>query len=236
MNELKLLGERLRWLTQAPRPSEDAFWLAATVPPLAPNTVVLDAACGNGAVGLALAVCQLNLVIHGLELNPTRVAEAHQHALLNGVTADFRQANFLTTPAPQRYRVILCNPPFHLHTRGYHSPDPDKSLAHGLTNLGPWLTALLGHLDPEGAIYLILHSALEAQFHTLTQAHGGVLQTRLLASHPTRAPKRLLARWAPQIGQSFQAHALPPIPTYHTQLREAVLRQGQNLATHGYGW
>lgn len=236
MNDLALLGGRLRWLPDAPRPSEDAVWLAAAVPPLAAGTAVLDLGCGNGLVGLALAQWYPGLVLQGLELNPTRVEEARQHAALNGLIATFTLADALTWQAPQRFPVVVCNPPFHALARGHHSPNPAKALAHGLPALTPWLQAILKALTPGGTCYLVLHSSLETALLAEAQTLGGSLHTRPLATHPTRPAKRLLACWRPVPGQVFQVTSLPVVPAYHTPLREAVLRQGGCLAAQGYGW
>jgi len=236
MNDSTLLGGRLRWLPDAPRPSEDAVWLATAVPPLAAGTAVLDLGCGNGVVGLALAQWYPGLVLQGVELNPTRLAEARQHAAINRLPATFTLADALTWQALQRFPVVVCNPPFHATARGHHSPNPAKALAHGLPSLTPWLQAIAKALAPGGACYLILHSSLAPTLLAEAQALGGTLWTRPLASHPTRPAKRFLACWRPAPGQPFQAICLPVIPAYHTPLREAVLRQGGCLAAQGYGW
>ncbi len=240
METFPLLGGQLQWLRQAQRPSEDAFWLAAAANPPAPTATVLDAGCGSGAVGLSLLgrcpQCQLT----GLDLNPDRIAEAVEHARLNRLSANFAVADVLAdgaaSPPKSRYAVVLCNPPFHLQKAGFRSINPAKQLAHGLVTLTPWLAALQGYCTREGALYLLLHTALAEPLQQGAQPYGGRLQTRLLASHPARPAKRLLARWAPAAGQPLAYQALPLIPAHHTTLREAVLRGGQSLAALGFGW
>ncbi len=234
--EISLLGGRLRWLPTAPRPPEDAFWLAASVGPLPAGTLVLDAGCGNGAAGLALGVRQPEIVLHGIDLQAARIAEATAHAAFGGIQASFTTADLFTWQPAQPFGAIICNPPFHQVARGHRSPNPSKALAHGLANLGPWLQALAQLLAPNGQVCLVLHAALLPELLTLATPYGGTLHTRLLASHPTRPPKRLLACWQPQHLHNFQHINGAIIPIYHTPLRESVLREGQSLACQGYGW
>lgn len=236
MTTLALLGGRLPWLATAPRPSEDASWLAAAVPNLVPGCHVLDLGCGNGMVGLALANRTPGLRLCGIELQPDRVAEARQHAAWAKVSAQVIQADCLTWQAPQPFPVVVSNPPFHARSRGHQSPSPTKTLAHGLPALAPWLRAIRQALAPAGAAYLVLHTALQSDLMTEVTPHGGALQLRPLASHPTRPSKRLLVCWRPNPAQPCQITTLPVIPAYHTPLREAVLRDGASLAAWGYGW
>lgn len=233
---LPLLGGRLQWLPTAPRPPGDAFWLAASVPSLPAHTRVLDAGCGNGAAGLALAVRQPQVVLQGLDIQSVGIAEAAQHAHASGITAQFTTADLFTWPSTQQFGAILCNPPFHAQARGHTTPSAAKALAHGLSSLAPWVAAWARLLAAEGAVHLILHTALQAELVALARPLGGTLHTALLATHASRPPKRLLVCWQPNASQIFQHLKARLVPAYHTPLREAVLREAQSLASLGYGW
>ncbi|MCA3243747.1 MAG: methyltransferase [Alphaproteobacteria bacterium] len=236
MTTLALLGGRLPWLATAPRPTEDARWLAAAVPPLAAGSQVLDVGCGSGMVGLVLALRTPGLQLWGVELQPARVAEARCHAAWANVSARLIEADALTWRAPHPFPVVVSNPPFHAHRRGHHSPNPAKALAHGLPALAPWLQAIRQALAPGGAAYVVLHASLQAELLDYATPHGGTLQLRPLASHPARPPKRLLACWRPNLAVPCAISTLPVVPAYHTPLREAVLRDGACLGAWGYGW
>jgi tRNA1(Val) A37 N6-methylase TrmN6 len=233
---IPLLGGRLHWLPTAPRPSEDAFWLAACVPLLPSHTRVLDAGCGNGAAGLALAVRQPQVVLQGLDIQAKRIAEATQHAMLDGIDAQFTTADLLVWPTTQQFGAILCNPPFHTLARGHTTPNATKALAHGLDALAPWVASFYRLLAAEGAIHFILHATLQPELVELVQPLGGTLHTAPLATHASRPAKRLLVRWLPNSGHKFQHLEALLVPAYHTPLREAILREGQGLAACGYGW
>jgi tRNA1(Val) A37 N6-methylase TrmN6 len=229
MSLTPLLGGKLHWAEGASSPSEDAFWLAAAVPTLSANTPVLDMACGNGAVGLSLLVRQPALMLTGLDCDEAILTEAKVNAASNQRSVVWQQADALTTTYPTPYSVVLCNPPFHARAKGHDSPSARKALAHGLDDIGGWVKAWYAALADEGKLFTIVHAQLEAEIIRAIQPSGGTVWFAPLATHPTRAAKRLLVCWH-KSGEPFAMRTLPVVPSYHSPLRHAVLHEALALA------
>ena len=235
---MRLLGGHLSWADDAPRPSEDAFWLAASVPPLPNTTSVLDMGCGAGAVGLALLTRQPHVVLHGIDSDSAMVAHAQQNAALNARRAQFTTADIAHHTPAALYPVIVCNPPFHAVVRGHTAASARKRLAHSLpaAGLSPWVNAWARCLAPGGRVYLVLHAALATELATCGHVFGGSLRLAPLASHPSRPPKRMLGCWAPDKTKTFQLITENVVPIHHTPLRLNVLQQGGSLTALLPGW
>lgn len=229
MSPTPLLGGTLYWADEAVTPSEDAFWLAASVPELPPHTPVLDMACGNGAVGLSLLVRQPTLMLTGIDCDAAMLAEAKTNAAANQRTAIWQHADAFTTSYITPYPVVVCNPPFHSRAHGHESADPRKALAHGLERLADWVHAWHSALAENGRLYAILHADLtDGLIETITLL-GGELWLAPMATHPERASKRILVCWR-KSGLPFMPHILPVVPSYHSPLRQAVLYKAGALA------
>jgi tRNA1(Val) A37 N6-methylase TrmN6 len=231
MTGLNLLGGALLWADSATPPSEDALWLAASVPNLPPKTRVLDMACGNGAVGLALLARQPTLHLVGLDCDATVLAQAQANAALNQQNLQWQHTDAFTATHINPYPVVVCNPPFHRRAKGHSSPSVRKALAHGLDDLNTWVNAWQHALVQGGRLYCVLHSSLQAEVRHLLSPLGGTLWLAHLATHPTRAPKRLLACWH-KTPTPFIAHTLNVVPSYHSPLRQAVLHRAGALAVY----
>jgi tRNA1Val (adenine37-N6)-methyltransferase len=99
---------------------------------------VLDAGCGVGVVGLALARCRGARDVTGVELQPDLAALARANVSANGasawvsvVEADLRQ---LPPMFGNRFDVVCANPPFYEEGAGRLNPSAGKAAArHELT-------------------------------------------------------------------------------------------------------
>jgi tRNA1(Val) A37 N6-methylase TrmN6 len=223
-----LFGGALHWADGAARPSEDAFWLAASVPKLPESTAVLDMACGNGAVGLSLLVRQPSLMLTGLDCDAAVLAEAKANAAINQRSVVWQHADAFTTPYLAPYPVVVCNPPFHARANGHETADPRKALAHGLDDMAAWVHAWHSALAENGRLYAILHADLEDAVIQALTPFDGELWLAPLITHPNRAAKRMLVCWH-KSGEAFTSHTLPVVPSYHSPLRQAVLHEALAL-------
>lgn len=184
-----VLNGRLKLQDIQPRSPEDGLWLAASIPNLPANTEVLDAACGNGLVGLALLTHQPHLRLTMLDINPTLTAQAEANTQLNNLQATITTANLLEWQTTQKFPHILCNPPF--YNTQTHTPaqtETKQQTKHlSPTEFQQWLTKLISLLTPQGKLHLILHPGLLPTAQAFAQSKNYHLQTT-----PTKTPKRLL--------------------------------------------
>jgi tRNA1(Val) A37 N6-methylase TrmN6 len=191
---INLLGGHLKLTDTEPHPTEAPFWLAASIPPIASSTRVLDAGCGPGTAGLALLTRQPSLNLTSLDIDPALTELARQNAALNNLSLTPVTADILTWQA-EPFPLILCNPPFHAAARGHITPSPSKTRAHTMPpgGLTQWLAALHRLTTPQGHIHLILHAADQPELQAFTQTNACALTITPIQSSPTRAPKRILA-------------------------------------------
>jgi tRNA1(Val) A37 N6-methylase TrmN6 len=229
METIKLLGGHIQWHGQAPRPSEDAFWLAASVSDLNSGTSVLDVGCGAAPVMLAMAQRMPQAKYSGIEIDATTAAFAKLNSQLNNLDLTIDVADITTWKANKNYDVIVSNPPFHSQTRGHITPNLSKMRAHSQPqNLLPdWLKAMRVCLQKKGHITLILHSECWQEVAFFAGQHGGSWHKAALKTHQSRPAKRLLTRWYPD-GESF-IKQYEDIPGYQIGLRQEVLYKGHAL-------
>lgn len=192
------LGGKLVLEDNPPRPTEDPLWLAATMPPLAPGTRVLDAGTGSGLAALALLRHQPHVHMEALDLDPTFTALATRNAALNHLPLTTHTADILTNPYLGPYDAILCNPPYHGEERGHTTPNAIKKQAHSLpaNHLTLWLESLTRLLTPTGTLHLILHSACEAEL-TAFATHNHTCSITPLQTSEKRPAKRIIATLTP---------------------------------------
>jgi tRNA1(Val) A37 N6-methylase TrmN6 len=228
-----LLRGKLKLVEGGPLPPEDALWLAASVDNVPDGARVLDAGCGVGIVGLALALRYPSIVVDGLDVDDTLVPLAARNALENGLPYRAYVGDVLADDAAGPYDVIVCNPPF--YDEGTHTPATEAAvrLAHHLP-LGqfvPWLDALKRRLGREGALYMILHTQFEPDIISWAIQRGGRLELTALVTSPSRAAKRMLVCWKPFGGNEVVRHAA--LTAYDVALRDAVLAEGKGLREAG---
>lgn len=215
-----ILGGKLKLLDVLPRPSEDALWLATTMPALPRGSAVLDVGCGSGTAGLVLLKRQPHLKLSSLDIDPALTTLATQNAAINHLKTTVYTEDILSNPRIGLFDAILCNPPFHKQDRGHKTASTAKTLAHTLpANQFPfWLAALTRLLTPQGTLHLIVHSACEADLRTFAPLHGYSLHLTPLQTHPERPAKRLLADLQPALLP--QIITTPPLPAYNPTVRQ----------------
>lgn len=226
----ELLRGQLRLVEADVRPSEDALWLAGSVQDIGEGAHVLDAGCGTGVVGLALAKRLPSIVVDGLDIDDGLVRLATRNALENILPLRAYVGDVLGDAAPGPYDVVVCNPPF--YDEGTHTPSTELAhrLAHHLPlgQFEPWLEALARRLMPTGALYMILHTQWEPDVTSWAIRRGGRLELAALVTSPERAAKRMLMRWQPGVAGGVVKR--PAITAYDEALREAVLGDGAALS------
>lgn len=218
-----VLGGRLILENTPPRPTEDPLWLTAFLPPLPQGSRVLDCGTGSGIAALALLLRQPHVMTEALDIDPALTALAQRNAQRNNLPLVTHTANILCQPPLGPYDAILCNPPYHGQERGHTTPNAAKQQAHSLPegDLTRWLEAMLALLQPHGSLYLILHSACEAELTAFAQTHHKTLHLTPLQTAEAKPPKRLLALL--QNTGPHQLHRHNPIPAYNPATRQQFL-------------
>ncbi|MEL6062738.1 MULTISPECIES: methyltransferase [unclassified Methylobacterium] len=181
------LGGLLR-LHQPPRGAHragtDAVLLARWLTP-APESRLCDVGAGTGAVGLACAALVPGLRLTLVERDPALAERARANAALNGVEAEIIAADVLAPAAerraagllPDRFDMVLTNPPF--FEAGTHrvSPRANRAAAHtfAVGSLDAWIRTCTAILRPGGQIGLIHRAdALPACLDALKGRFGGL--------------------------------------------------------------
>jgi HemK-related putative methylase len=127
-------------------------FLAAQTRRIPSGARVLDMGCGSGAVGIAAARRDCQVV--AVDINPSAVRCARANALLNSVEVDVRQGDLFAPVADERFDVVLFNPPYY---RGV----PRDALDHAWRSLDMperFAAHLSSHLNPGGCALLALSS------------------------------------------------------------------------------
>lgn len=122
-------------LLQSPsgvKASVDSLLLARFLRP-SPEWWVADLGCGNGLVGLLLAMENPHSRFLGVEIQPELITQARQSALLNGLdNIRFIRADVRNPPwrnQVERFDMVLANPPYRKVGTGRLSPDPVRAAA-----------------------------------------------------------------------------------------------------------
>jgi release factor glutamine methyltransferase len=113
---------------------------------------VLDLGSGSGACGLAAARRGCRVV--AVDINPSAVRCTRVNALLNNVDVDVRHGDLFAPVVPDRFDVILFNPPYYRGVprdnldRAWRSADVPERFA----------AELRSHLTPRGHALVVLSS------------------------------------------------------------------------------
>ncbi len=72
---------------------------------------IVDIGTGSGCISIALKM-QLNQIIEGLDISFKALKIAEENAKLNNVDIKWRELDILTNELPEKYDVIISNPPY----------------------------------------------------------------------------------------------------------------------------
>nr|MEE4268806.1 methyltransferase [Candidatus Krumholzibacteria bacterium] len=98
---------------------------------------VLDLACGNGVLALAVRRRSPQAVVWGIDESFQAIASARHNAQTNDLDVTFQVAGDLSQVPPQTQDLVLCNPPFHQdHTVGDATARALFAQAHGVLKSG----------------------------------------------------------------------------------------------------
>ncbi|MCJ2134615.1 methyltransferase [Methylobacterium sp. J-026] len=213
-----VLGGILR-LHQPPRGAHragtDAVLLARLLVPAA-GCRLCDVGAGTGAVGLGCAALAPGLRPTLVERDPGLAETARANAALNGIDADVIEADVLLPAAerraagllPDRFDVVLTNPPFFEAGTHRTSPHPERAAAHTFPagSLDAWIRACTAILRPGGRLGLIHRAdalptcldALRGRYGALTirpvhaRAEAPAIRVLIAATKGSRAGLSLL--------------------------------------------
>ena len=137
---------------------------------LAPCAAVLDMGTGSGVCALAAAARGARVV--AVDVSPAAVRCARLNALLNDLAerVDVREGDLFAPVGPERFDLVLFNPPFLIgapkdhRDAAWRSDDAARRFAAGLGE----------HLEPHGAALVLLSSFGDAcaLFETELHANG----------------------------------------------------------------
>ena len=158
-----VLGGRLK-MTQPKRGYRiaiDPILLAAAIPAVSGETV-LDAGCGVGTAGLALARRVDGVAVTGLELQPVLADLARMNAAANDLTPRCAvvTGDILDPPetlATGVFDHVMANPPFMKAGEATPSPDPVAATAtvEGAAALVDWAVFAARMMKPGGRVTMI---------------------------------------------------------------------------------
>lgn len=162
-NDIYVLGKRV-WLRQPEkgfRISLDSVMLAAACPAKEGETL-LDLGCGVGGAGLCVLARVGEINLTGIDIQPQCIELAALNAEKNRYSdiCTFQQADAATYETKERFKHIICNPPY--LDSGTHMPSPyeHKALSMGSENPGieVWIDAAFRSLKSGGS-FTIIHRA-----------------------------------------------------------------------------
>ena len=126
---------------------------------------VLDMGTGSGAIAVAIAHARPDAQVSALDASPAALAIANCNAERHGVRVDFLQSDWYAALAPQRFSMIVANPPYIVAG--------DQHLSEGDLRFEP-ADALTDHADGLSALRAIIAGAppFLAQHGWLLMEHG----------------------------------------------------------------
>ena len=126
---------------------------------------VLDMGTGSGAIAVAIAHARPDAKVSALDASPAALAIARGNAERHGVRVNFLQSDWYAALAPQRFSMIVANPPYIVAG--------DQHLSEGDLRFEP-ADALTDHADGLSALRAIIAGAptFLAQHGWLLMEHG----------------------------------------------------------------
>ncbi|MGD8352990.1 MAG: methyltransferase [Pseudomonadota bacterium] len=127
INNLKLVQS-----VSGVKASIDSLLLARFIKP-SPGWKIADLGCGNGLVGLLLAMENPHCRLLAADIQSGLIIQARKSAILNGLSnIQFLQADLRRSPWPESlhgFDMVLANPPYRKVGTGRTSPDPVRAAA-----------------------------------------------------------------------------------------------------------
>lgn len=111
---------------------------------------VLDMGTGSGAIAVAIAHARPDARVSALDASAAALAVARSNAECHGVRVDFLQSDWYAALAPQRFAMIVANPPYIVAG--------DSHLSQGDLRFEP-VDALTDHADGLSALRVIVKGA-----------------------------------------------------------------------------
>lgn len=111
---------------------------------------VLDMGTGSGAIAVAIAHARPDARVSALDASAGALAVARSNAERHGVRVDFLQSDWYAALAPQRFAMIVANPPYIVAG--------DSHLSQGDLRFEP-VDALTDHADGLSALRAIIEGA-----------------------------------------------------------------------------
>ena len=150
---------------------------------------VLDMGTGSGAIAVAIAHARPDARVSALDASAAALAVARSNAERHGVRVDFLQSDWYAALAPQRFAMIVANPPYivagdsHL-SQGDLRFEPVDALtdhADGLSALRAIVKGAPSFLDDDGWLLMEHGYDQAAAVRALLQGWGDVQSWRDLA-------------------------------------------------------
>ena len=180
---------------------------------------ILDAGCGVGVVGLALAGCRGARDVTGVELQEGLAAHARANVAANGASArvSILAADVRTLPPDfgGRFDVVCANPPFREVGGGRLNPSAGKAAArHELTLTIEELALAAAFALKAGGRFFLVHQPrrLPAVFSALGGAGFRVEKLRFVQPREGEAANLVLV--AATLGGARETVVLPPLTVY----------------------
>ena len=191
-----------------------AWWVAFEA-----DDRILDAGCGVGVVGLALARCRGARDVTGVELQGdlaalarANVAENRASAWMSVAEVDLRE---LPPAFGNRFDVVCANPPFREAGAGRLNPAPEKAAArHELTLTMAELALAAAFALKRGGRFYLVHQPrrLGEIFSALGSA--GFRVERLRFVQPREGARANLVLVASQLGGACETVVMRPLIIY----------------------
>jgi len=179
---------------------------------------VLDVGCGAGIVGLLVAR-DFGVRMAVLDKQARMVAYARHNYAVNGLPVEAHVGDFATFDPPQRYEVIVSNPPFY-HAGVDQSPDPSLNVARYEHHLP--LEQLIGSakrlLRPRG-YFLFVYDAKQTDRVLAQLRDAGLNPEQVRFIHPKADREAKVALFAARANSRAVLKVLPPLIVFDEQSR-----------------
>jgi len=156
-------GKNIYQFKQGQSVSEDNTYIVETILKREneEQSSLLDLGCGNGILSIMLGYYRQNWKITGIEIQSHLVELAGKNSLSAEVSnISFHQADLRKWDCPDKFDLIIGNPPYFPEGSGRISPIREKAISRHeiLCNMNDVLIFIKKFLKPSGRSYLIYPS------------------------------------------------------------------------------